>query len=124
MDKLSGLTNAEWMVMDVIWTEKHVKAKQIIEILSGRTDWKPKTVKSIINRLLSKGIITYEQVGKEYIYYPELERDECVKIENDTFLQRVHNGLIKQMLVSFLDQHNLSESEIQELEQILHERKK
>lgn len=123
MDKTLKVSEAEWILMEIVWEVKKIKASEIIERLSDSSDWKPKTIKAMLNRLLIKEVIGYEKTGKEYIYYPLVTKDECIKAENDSFLSRVHNGVLSQMLVSFLDNKSLSKNEIEELEDLLHERK-
>jgi BlaI family penicillinase repressor len=123
MNSTPKVSEAEWTVMEIIWEVKKVKASEVIERLADSSDWKPKTIKAMLNRLLLKEVIGYEKSGKEYIYYPVVSKDDCIKTENDSFLSRVHNGVLSQMLVSFLDSKSLSKNEIEELEKILHERK-
>lgn len=124
MNNVPKISEAEWPVMEIIWEAKEIKASEIITKLEGSSDWKPKTIKAMLNRLMNKEAIGYKKNGKEYIYYPLVLKDECIKSENDSFLSRIHNGVLSQMFVSFLDNKSLSKSEIEELETLLHERKK
>lgn len=118
------ISDAEWEVMKVIWFKKECTANEAVEELKNSRDWSPKTVKSLINRLLNKKVIGYEQFGRIYKYYPILEEAECTRQESRTFLERIYNGSLKAMLVNFIEDNSLSKEEIDELKSILEERSK
>ena len=67
MKKIPSISEAEHQVMKVIWKNNPIMASEIINILTEKTDWKPKTIKTLINRLLKKEAIGYEKSGREYI---------------------------------------------------------
>ena len=58
-----------------------------------------------------------------YHYYPLVTEEECIKAESKTFMKRVFGGALKPMLVTFLQEEKLSQAEIEELKQLLEERK-
>lgn len=124
MPKIPRISEAEWEVMKVFWSKQEPSpANQIVAALAGKTDWKPKTVKTLINRLVNKGALGYEENGRTYHYYPLITEADCVKAESRSFLQRVYGGALKPMLVNFLQEEELSSEEIEELKRILEERK-
>lgn len=124
MSEMPRISEAEWQVANVIWDNNRIKAHEVIEILASKTEWKPKTIKAFINKLLVKGVIGFEKIGKEYIYYPIIAREECLKVENKSFLEKIHQGALKKMLVSFIDEYKLNNDDIEELQKMLEERKK
>ncbi len=123
MGNASNISDSEWEIMRIIWKTPNCTASEIIEQLKDSQKWKPKTVKTLISRLISKNIIGFEQTGREYKYYPLLSEQECIKIESKSFLHRVYNGSIKSMLLSFIEEENLTKDEIEELKSFLNERK-
>jgi BlaI family penicillinase repressor len=58
-----------------------------------------------------------------YRYYPLIDEKQCIKMESKSFLQRIYNGSPKTMIVNFIEDDYLSNEEIEELKQILGERK-
>lgn len=125
MDKrLPELSDAEWEVMKIIWMYQSVTANKIIEELKDKTDWKPKTIKTLISRLLKKKAIDYIQNSREYIYIPIVSENECKKEENKSFLKKVYDNTLRTMLVNFIEQNELTNDEIEELKKLLDERKK
>lgn len=119
MSHVPQISDAEWEVMKVLWSNSPRTANEVIEVLEDRTDWKPKTIRTLLNRLVQKQAISYSQEGKVYAYYPVVSEDECVKSETATFLKRIYGGSFKPLLVNFLKEEKLSSEDIKELKHIL-----
>lgn len=107
----------------MIWTGSRMTARQVVEALEGRGERSHRTIKTFLNRLVKKGAIGFVADGRSYTYFPLVSEAECIRSENESFLNRVHGGTLPGMLSSFLDARRLSQSEIRELRRIL-ERKK
>ncbi|MDF2672445.1 MAG: beta-lactamase [Clostridiales bacterium] len=122
MIEIPRISEAEWEVMKILWVKSPSSANQIIESLSGSNNWKPKTVKTLISRLVKKNAIGFTQDNRVYYYYPLVDEDECLKAESQSFLNRVYGGALKPMLINFLREEKLSMDEIDELKRILDER--
>lgn len=117
-----AISDAEWEVMKVLWGKSPATAEDVVGCLNAKTTWKPKTVMTLLNRLVKKGALGYEKKGRAYHYFPEFDEAECVRAEGASFLQRVYDGASKPMLVNFLKDANLSKEDIEELKGILDER--
>lgn len=113
------ISDAEWQVMKVLWEKWPVTANQIVEKLTAVTDWKPKTIRTLINRLCSKNAVGFDKDGRQYMYYPVLSEEECVRQETRSLMSRVRAGALKPMLAAFLEEENLTQEEIEELKNIL-----
>ncbi|MGM1047336.1 BlaI family transcriptional regulator, penicillinase repressor [Paenibacillus uliginis N3/975] len=124
MDEQPRISDAEWEIMKVIWTKSPATASDVILALRDHKTWKDKTVKTLLNRLLQKGILTFEQINRVYYYSPARSEEECKRTERQSFLQRVYGGALKPMLVHYLQEEQLSSQEIDELKKILSEKEK
>jgi BlaI family penicillinase repressor len=118
------ISDAEWEVMKVLWAKTPCTANEVIEALEVRTDWKPKTVRTLLNRLAQKQAISYSQDNRVYAYFPLVSEDECVKSETQSFLKRIYGGAFKPLLVNFLKEEQLSAEDIKELKNILDDKTK
>jgi BlaI family penicillinase repressor len=123
MQNIPGISNTEWMVMKVIWRLGECTASRIIEELAGTTKWKPKTVKTLLSRLLKKKAIGFREENRSYIYYPLVAEEQCVKAESQSFLDRVFGGEINMAIASFIQNNKMSKQQIDELRKILDEKK-
>ncbi|GED67195.1 transcriptional regulator [Brevibacillus reuszeri] len=124
MDELPRISDSEWEIMKVFWAKSPATAADVIHALRDNKSWKDKTIKTLISRLLQKGILTYEQVNRVYFYTPTISEEECKRTERESFLQRVYGGALKPMLVHFLQEEKLSSQEIAELKKILTDKEK
>ena len=113
------ISDAEWQVMKVLWQKSPVTANYIVEKLTAQTEWMPKTIRTLISRLTTKNAVAYDKTGRQYMYYPLLSEEECVRHETRSFMTRVRTAALKPMLAAFLEEENLSEEEIEELKCIL-----
>ena len=74
-----SISNSEWQVMQVIWESHPLTANQIVELLDDLVDWHPRTVKTLLNRLVRKGALSFKRDGKRYLYSPKVSWDRCVR---------------------------------------------
>lgn len=119
MNENLSISDAELEVMKIIWKNPNVTANSIIDELKSKTDWKPNTVKTLINRLLKKKVISFNKKGKEYYYYALLEEKTYMNAESESFLKKLFNGSINSMVLDFVKSKKLSKKEIEELKDIL-----
>lgn len=120
---LPRISDAEWDVMQVAWRRGDFTAQDMIDELSHR-DWSPRTVKTLLGRLLAKGALAHEARGKAYVYRPAVKREDCVRQESDSFLDRVFGGAAAPALAHFVRRGRLSDEDIAELRKILDEKGK
>jgi BlaI family penicillinase repressor len=124
MNKAPRISEAEWEVMKVVWKNAPCLAQDIIQALSGSTNWSPSTVKTLLNRLVTKGALRFAKTGKSYLYSPAFSEDECRAAEADSFLHRVFDGALSPMISHFVQSRRLTSKELDSLEKILRERKR
>jgi BlaI family transcriptional regulator, penicillinase repressor len=118
------ISEAEWEVMRVVWRKSPCLAQDIIQAFSGNNKWTPATIKTLINRLMTKGVVRYEKAGKSYIYSPAFTEQECRTTEANSFLHRVFDGALSPMLAHFVQSRRLTPTELDALEIILREKKR
>lgn len=118
-DALPKISDAEWVLMHVIWNRDKVTANEMVDALEGQQDWKPKTIHTLLRRLTDKGAIGYEKVGREYVFYPLIARERAEQAQIQSFIQRVFEGRAVPFLARFVETEELSSEEIAELQSIL-----
>lgn len=123
--KTPSISEAEWQVMKILWIKGKSTANDIVDALaSGTSNAHPKTVKTLINRLLKKGAVGFEQVSRTYIYHPMVEETQCIQAESSSFLKRFFGGNLEPMFTHFVEQTEMSKAEISELKRILERKDK
>ena len=119
MTSIPRISEAEWRVMRVLWRESPLTAAQIVEALGDSVHWRPKTVKTLIDRLVQKGALRFEKRGRVHHYSPALDEQVCLEAESDSFLSRYFEGSLNPMIAHFVKRGKLKPDEIQELRKIL-----
>jgi|SRR5438445_12764405 len=124
MKKIPRISETEWAVMKVVWTQAPCSAGEIIEVLTGQDQtWHPKTIKAFLNRLVTKKALGFTREGRSYLYRSLVTETECVDAASNSFLERVFGGSLKPMLAHFVERKKLSADEIGELKRLLESRK-
>lgn len=122
MKAVPQISEAELEVMKTIWELQEATSTQIIDRLADTSDWKPKTIHTLISRLVAKEAVKAVRIdGKSYLYSPIISEEEYRKAANQTFLEKLYNGSLNLMLTSFIKNQKLSRQEIKELKKILDE---
>lgn len=116
-----SISDAEWQVMNAVWDGQPLTAQEVISRLADQEDWAPATVKTMLHRLVKKGVLTYELQGNRYVYRARARRRDCVRQASRSFLQRVFGGESAPLLAHFIRNSKLSPDEISQLRQILDE---
>ena len=122
INKEPKISESEWQVIKILWDKAPMTANQLVDVLSENTNWKPKTIKTLLNRLVNKNVLGFDIEGRTYNYYPIVTKTECAQTERHSLLNRVYDGALKPMLAAFLEDGNLSSDEINELRKILNNR--
>lgn len=78
-----SISDAEAVVMQVLWDAAPRSADDVVAALAGHSDWAEPTVKTLLNRLLGKGAIRAEKQGRRYLYSPVLAREQWVQQQSE-----------------------------------------
>ncbi len=118
------ISEAQWAVMKVLWDESPATANDVVTTLTRITSWKPKTIRTLINRLVEKKALGFEKKGRVYHYYPVYSEADCLKAETESFLTKAGSSALKPMLAAFLEDQQLTPQEIAELKKILEKKER
>lgn len=118
------LSESEWLVANIVWNLPGSTAAQISGQLPDGVAWKQKTVNTFLARLAVKGVIAIERDGKANLHSPLLRREDCVRAESASFLQRVLAGAAAPVLAHFCEAADLTTAEIAGLQAILDRKRK
>ncbi|MEO7325847.1 MAG: BlaI/MecI/CopY family transcriptional regulator [Dokdonella sp.] len=114
-----SISEAESVVMDVLWKSHPATAEDVVVALAGRADWQDVTIRTMLNRLLKKGAITAQRDGRRYLYRPLVKRTDYMHAESKTLLDRLFEGRLVPMVAHFSAHQKLSKKEIAELKRLV-----
>ena len=115
---IKRLPDAEFEVMKAIWTNTPpITTLEIIEKLKTDKNWKPQTVLAMLVRLIEKGFLKSERVGRERNYTPAIQEQEYMRIETGDFMKRYSVNSVGNLLKTLYDDQNLSQKDLSELKE-------
>jgi len=115
------ISEAESVVMEVIWAKNPILTEDVIAALEPNGKWQEATVKTLLNRLLKKGAIKARKDHRRYLYSPVLTRDQWLANESRGFLDRMFGGRVAPLVSYFSQQKKLSKNDIEELKRVIEE---
>ena len=115
------ISEAESVVMDVLWRRHPLGADEVAAALASQQDWQDATIKTLLNRLLNKGAIAAERDGRRSLYSPLLKREAWMLEESRGLLDRLFDGRVAPLVAHFSEQRKLSRKDIAELRKLLKE---
>lgn len=119
-EKKARLPDAELEVMQSLWGQEAypVSSARVMEELDGRA-WKLPTLLKLLSRLEERGFVRVEKEGRGNLYTPTVKREDYLKTESSSFLERLHGGSLSSLVAALVESRGVSEAEIQEVEELL-----
>lgn len=118
------ISDAEWDVMEPIWATGVCTAADVIKHLRATHDWNHSTIRTLLARLVEKGALAYDVDGSRYLYRAVVSRQQCVRQEGRSFLEKAFAGDVAALLAHFVEEASLDRSQVEQLRQLLAEKNK
>lgn len=109
---MANISQAEWQVMQVLWGRAPLSAAEVCDALEAQCDWHPKTVRTLLGRLVDKGALAREKREGVLQFRPLVSQEECVREESRSFLEQCFGGALRPMLAHFIENEDLSPEDI------------
>lgn len=106
--------------MKCFWTHGAMGMGELVKTLDS-AHWKPRTVQTLIRRLVEKGALRVESLGRDFRYHAAVEQADCQRDEGRTFLDRVFDGRLAPFVAAMVDRQEVSREEIDALRKLLDE---
>ncbi|MDT9000480.1 BlaI/MecI/CopY family transcriptional regulator [Paucibacter sp. APW11] len=116
---MTSISDAETQVMQILWDRHPLTSEEIAADLSDKQDWQLATIKTLINRLLNKGVIHAEKDGRRYLYSPLLSRADWQASQGLGLLDKLFGGSLAPLVAQFSSQRRLSPSDLAALKQLI-----
>lgn len=118
------VTPAEWDILEVLWQHAPLSAREVFDRLAAPRKGSLQTVRTLLDRLLAKAIIHRRDMHGVWVFTPAYRRDEVIRHETQTFLQRFFRGRPELGAAYFIENETLSPADIKHLQKILTEKLK
>ncbi len=117
------ISDAEHVVMEVLWNDAPLTANVVAERLSASQSWTLPTVKTLLSRLLTKGALAADADGRRFLYRPLIARKDYVAGDVKRLVDRLFGGKLSPLVAHLAEQESLTAQDISEIEALLKELK-
>ncbi len=111
------LFDSELKVMELLWEEGNLSAKEIAEKLAVTVQWSKTTTYTVIKKCIDKGAI--ERIDPKFICHPLITREEAQEYETDELVNRMYDGSRDKLIASLLGNKRLTSEEISQLKRLV-----
>jgi len=117
MNDIKKLQDSEIKVMNVVWREQPVQARQVAEIMKAETGWNANTTYTLIKRCVEKGAIERSEPG--FTCRALVAREEVQREETDRLIDKIFDGSADKLFASLLGRKKLSPEKISQLREMI-----
>jgi len=118
------LTEAEWAIIKAVWDAEPCTAPDIRQKLQRQTAWSYSTVRTLMDRMVAKGLLAADKAQHPTLYRSAVTRQQAQRGELFYALKHAFNGALTPMVQCLLDTDSLSADELAELESLIRAKKK
>jgi predicted transcriptional regulator len=113
------LTEAEWAIIQAVWDNQPCAAPTVQETLESQKGWSYSTVKTMMDRMVSKGLLKTERIRNLILYRPAITKKDAQKGEVMRAVKRAFDGALTPMMQFLLENNKLSKNQLDELEALI-----
>ena len=113
------LTEGEWAIIQAVWENEPCAAPTVQEELEDQKNWTYSTVKTMMDRMVAKGLLKTERIRNLIFYRSAITKIQAQKGEIMRTVKRAFDGALTPMMQFLLDNHRLSQKQLSELEKII-----
>ncbi len=124
MTKQYELTEAEWEIIQVVWEQEPCAAPAVQEELVARKKWTYSTVKTLMDRMVAKGLLTTERIRNLILYRAAISQQDAQRGELLRTVKRAFGGAFTPMMQFMLESDTLSQKELDELRGMIRKKRR
>lgn len=121
---LPELTESEWAVIKAVWSLEPCPAPTVQEHLAGQRDWSVSTVRTLMERMAAKGLLTSEKLRNLTLYRSAVSRQQAQLGELRYALKNAFDGALTPMVQCLLESERLDATQLDQLEALIAARRK
>ena len=117
------ISDAEWQVMKIIWTQGEQTSSDLIRVLTERFDWSKSTIQTLLARLVEKECLTRKKEGKSFVYSALLTLDQSRDLLVQDIKDKVCSRRMKNLLADLITECDFTQADLADLEAVISEKK-
>jgi len=113
------ISDSEFIVMEALWHHHPLTAEMVVEATAAQNNWKGNTVRTMLTRLLKKGVIEAERVDRKNFYTPAISREKVVGEKSVNLLKQLFDGKLAPLVSHLSKDKQLSAEDVAELKRLI-----
>ena len=122
--KPTEIFDSEWAILKVLWENEPTTAPTVQELLSQDRGWAYATVKTMMDRMVQKGLLTVEKIRNLHLYRSAISKTRAQESELAKTIKRAFDGTFNPFIQFLIEDGQLSDQEVQYIETLLKNRKR
>ena len=118
------LTEGEWAIITAVWLNQPCAAPAVQEKLEKRKSWSYSTVKTMMDRMVDKGLLKTKRMRNIILYRAAITRSQAQKSEIRRTLKRAFDGALTPMMQFMLDHNRISAKQLSQLESMIRKKRR
>lgn len=118
------LTAGEWAIIAAVWEHEPCAAPTVQEALAARKNWAYSTVKTMLDRMVDKGLLKTRRIRNLILYQSVITREQAQKGEIMGAVKRAFDGALTPMMQFLIDDNAFSAAELAQLEALIKKKKR
>lgn len=117
--KVSEITPAEWEIMRIIWTKGPSHSRELIDLIQRKRDWTESTIKTLLGRLVKKGLLATSKVEHKFVYSTTVGELDAMNLTSQQLFDHLCAMKKGQTLFSLIEHTQLAQADIENLQKLL-----
>ena len=122
--KVQELFDSEWAILRVVWKLEPCAAPTVQEELQDKKGWAYTTVKTMMDRMVKKGLLNTQRIRNLYLYSSAITQSQARRGEIMRTVTRAFDGTLTPMMQFLIENDELSEQEYEQLEDLIKKRER
>lgn len=117
--KKTTIHDTEWDLLEALWSAERATAREVSEVLAKKRGWAISTTKTLLDRMVTKGLVSARQVGNVWEYTPAMRRVDARRSAWADFIGKAFGGAATPALQFLAKEAKLSKKDLVELRALL-----
>lgn len=124
MSKYHNLSDADSLIMEILWRDKETSSSAIAKELKSELNWTPQTIRLYLKRLMERGFVGANVIrAKLFTYYPIVSKQEYIDDKMGSFYNKYCDNL-SSLVAGIIESENIEDSDLDNLEKMIREARK
>jgi len=117
-------SDSELELLQLLWEEAPQAAADLADKIRPTRDWSLNTVKTLLQRMAGKALVSVEVEGRRHLYRPLVERDTLAKPAALGLFDRLFAGKLSPLVAQLAESRDIDPADLAELEALVRNLKK